>query len=224
MRERLYDPSQGDLVYILSAVLLHKGTAVNSGHYIAHIKDEKTGQWWEFDDESVSKLGHHPFGEGSAKPLSRQSQSEPPFQSITSDTKSNSTKMQFSETAVSSNDETFTSGDAYMLMYNLRRSKINCLKKPINGNSMDEADFTSLTDDPSIPVYLSEEINNSNATLIDACEQYNVRKENELDQITKRRQEVRSILSEAPVQSSDEPYFWLSTNWLREWSDNITPS
>ncbi|KAK4804978.1 hypothetical protein SAY86_004795 [Trapa natans] len=31
------------------------------GHYIAHIKDEKTGIWWWFDDENVSKLGYHPF-------------------------------------------------------------------------------------------------------------------------------------------------------------------
>ncbi len=49
MQQSLSEPSQLDWVYDLSAVLIHKGTAVNSGRYIAHIKDEYTGQWWEFD-------------------------------------------------------------------------------------------------------------------------------------------------------------------------------
>ncbi|OMO61952.1 Peptidase C19, ubiquitin carboxyl-terminal hydrolase 2 [Corchorus capsularis] len=56
MRGRLSEPSQVELIYELSAVLIHRGTAANSGHYIAHIKDENTGQWWEFDDEHVSNL------------------------------------------------------------------------------------------------------------------------------------------------------------------------
>ncbi|XP_031381797.1 ubiquitin carboxyl-terminal hydrolase 26 isoform X2 [Punica granatum] len=224
MTERLSDPAQGDLVYDLSAVLIHKGTAVNSGHYIAHIKDEKTGQWWEFDDESVSKLGCHPFGEGSSKTMSRDSQTEPSAQTSNGDTKSSNAKKQSSETAVSNTDETFSSTDAYMLMYNLRHSKINRLEKPINGNSADEDDFASISNGNSIPPYLSEEISNSNATLTEACQQYKLRKEKESDHITERRQEVRSVLSEAPVQSCDEPYFWISMNWLREWADNITPS
>ncbi|KAK4793462.1 hypothetical protein SAY86_023897 [Trapa natans] len=203
MKERLSDPAQGDLVYVLSAVLIHKGNAVNTGHYIAHIKDEKTGLWWRFDDENVSKLGYHPFGEGSSK-QSRNGQSDAPSQSMNSDV------------------ETFTSNDAYMLMYSLRRSKMNCLKNPINGESMDKADFTGLSDDISVPSDLSEEIKNSNAIIIDVCDQYKLGKDNVVDEIMKRREEVRSILSEAPVQSNDEPYFWISTNWLREWSDNVT--
>ena len=50
MRHRMSELSQFDLVYDLSVVLIHKGTGANSGHYIAHIKDVNTGQWWEFDD------------------------------------------------------------------------------------------------------------------------------------------------------------------------------
>ena len=54
------------LIYDFSAILIHKGATVNSGHYVAHIKDEQNGIWWEFDDEQVSKLGFHPFGESSS--------------------------------------------------------------------------------------------------------------------------------------------------------------
>jgi len=45
MRHRMSELSQFDLVYDLSAVLIHKGTTgANCGHYIAHIKDVNTGQ------------------------------------------------------------------------------------------------------------------------------------------------------------------------------------
>ncbi|KAL5069572.1 hypothetical protein RYX36_020459, partial [Vicia faba] len=33
----------------------------NSCHYIHHIKDENTGQWWKFDDEVITSLGGCPF-------------------------------------------------------------------------------------------------------------------------------------------------------------------
>lgn len=50
-------------VYDLSAILVHKGSMANSGHYVAHIKDDRTGEWWQFDDEQVTSLGFHPLGE-----------------------------------------------------------------------------------------------------------------------------------------------------------------
>ncbi|KAG0459752.1 hypothetical protein HPP92_022880 [Vanilla planifolia] len=39
----------------------------------------------------------------------------------------------------------------------------------------------------------------------------------------KRREEVKQVLSEAHVRSIEEPFFWISTEWLRQWSDIITP-
>ncbi|KFK22281.1 hypothetical protein AALP_AAs61001U000100, partial [Arabis alpina] len=45
----------------------------------------------------------------------------------------------------------------------------------------------------------------------------------ELKALTERRQEVRTILSEAAVQSLEEQYFWISTDWLRLWADIILP-
>ena len=49
-------------LYDLFAILVHKGSMANSGHYVAHIKD-RTGLWWQFDDEQVTSLGFHPLGE-----------------------------------------------------------------------------------------------------------------------------------------------------------------
>lgn len=58
-----YGEKESRSVYDLSAILVHKGSMANSGHYVAHIKDDRIGEWWQFDDEVVSSLGFHPLGE-----------------------------------------------------------------------------------------------------------------------------------------------------------------
>lgn len=58
-----YGENGSRAVYDLSAILVHKGSMANSGHYVAHIKDDRTGEWWQFDDEQVTSLGFHPLGE-----------------------------------------------------------------------------------------------------------------------------------------------------------------
>ncbi|KAE8710514.1 Ubiquitin carboxyl-terminal hydrolase 26 [Hibiscus syriacus] len=189
MRGRLSKPSQVELIYDLSAVLIHKGTATNSGHYIAHIKDENTGQWWEFDDEHVSNLGHHPLE-----------------------------KLQHEESSGGSHVEMFSSTDAYMLMYNLSGVKKN------GASTMEiEGDAVFLHDGISLPSHLCQEITNLNSSYVDACEQFKLKKKRELEHIAERRQEVRSVLSEAPVRSVEEPFYWICTDWLRQWADNISP-
>ena len=62
-RLRAYGENEGRAVYDLSAILVHKGSMANSGHYVAHIKDDRTEEWWQFDDEQVTSLGFHPLGE-----------------------------------------------------------------------------------------------------------------------------------------------------------------
>lgn len=43
-------------VYELSAVLIHRGVSAYSGHYIAHVKDACTGDWYKFNDEEIEKM------------------------------------------------------------------------------------------------------------------------------------------------------------------------
>lgn len=43
--------------YDLHAVLTHKGRSANSGHYVGWAKDQKSGQWYMYDDDNVSKVG-----------------------------------------------------------------------------------------------------------------------------------------------------------------------
>ncbi len=42
--------------YELHAVLTHKGRSSNSGHYVGWAKDQKTDQWYMYDDDVVTKV------------------------------------------------------------------------------------------------------------------------------------------------------------------------
>ncbi|XP_066462363.1 ubiquitin carboxyl-terminal hydrolase 48 isoform X3 [Eleutherodactylus coqui] len=42
--------------YELSAVLIHRGVSAYSGHYIAHVKDPQTSEWYKFNDEEIEKM------------------------------------------------------------------------------------------------------------------------------------------------------------------------
>lgn len=48
--------SDQKFVYELSAVLIHRGISAYSGHYIAHVKDARTGDWYKFNDEEIEKM------------------------------------------------------------------------------------------------------------------------------------------------------------------------
>ncbi|OMO91103.1 Ubiquitin [Corchorus olitorius] len=221
MRGRLSEPSQVELIYDLSAVLIHRGTAANSGHYIAHIKDENTGQWWEFDDEHVSNLGDHPFGEGSSTSSVKSCVG---VDGTANGDHLDPSQPQHAESSIRSRVEKFSSTDAYMLMYNLRCNKKNGVRGcMMHDSSSVEFEGDALQDGISLPPHLWEEIKNLNSSFVDACEKFKLKKERELEHIMARRQEVRSVLSEAPVHTIGEPFHWISTDWLRQWADNIIP-
>jgi ubiquitin carboxyl-terminal hydrolase 48 len=198
--------SPSPLTYELSAILIHKGSTVNSGHYVAHIKDESTGQWWEFDDEHVSILGSHPFGErennGNDKnKKNTKSEVSSPSSNGKSHADENGTK-----------EEMFASTDAYMLMYKLSESE--------TGSG---ACTNGKPPSCSLPCHFIEEIEKLNESCQKGCEEYQKTKDEKLAYITERREEVRSVLSEAPVVAGDDMYFWISSEWLRQWADTVNP-
>lgn len=231
MAHRLSEGSQSELIYDLSAVLIHKGAAVNSGHYVAHIKDESTEQWWEFDDEQVSNLGQQPFGGSSSSSATKPSPSESvelsyssPVTDIVGGNHTDTAHLR-SDSNTISHVKTFSSCDAYMLMYTLRCSKNSSEHE--NYETKKKEIVTPVTSQQlgsPLPHHLCEEVEKLNATYLDSCKQYKTKKECELNLIMERRQEVRSVLSEAPVQSLDKQYLWISSDWLRQWADSIVSS
>ncbi|KAL5145003.1 Ubiquitin carboxyl-terminal hydrolase 26 [Glycine soja] len=227
MRHRMSELSQFNLVYDLSAVLIHKGTGANSGHYIAHIKDVNTGQWWEFDDEHVTNLGFHPFGEESSSSTTKSIKTDAIHfdnsEAMVADSNGNGLSATHSQ---SSKVETFLSSDAYMLMYHLKHTKsVGESGGVICGVNHKEREgvVVAVQNGVPLPSHIYDEIQSFNTSYDDACQQYNNRKELQLSRISERRQEVRSVLAEAPVQSLEQPFYWISSEWLRQWADNIIP-
>ncbi|KAG8073826.1 hypothetical protein GUJ93_ZPchr0006g44257 [Zizania palustris] len=211
MGKRLSNPSSS-YTYDLAAILIHKGSAANSGHYVAHIKDESNGQWWEFDDEHVSKLGLHPFGEKTGKSSNKADQKL--HGSSTEGSVMNDDNSTCREAASASTmEDIFSSTDAYMLMY--KRITLD-----ENGTKNDNIVETSNNLPPN---HFGDEIYELNGSYVKACEEYQSKKDNHLAYLTERRQEVKSILIEAPVNPEEDSYFWISIDWLRQWSDNVNP-
>ncbi|XP_077253161.1 ubiquitin carboxyl-terminal hydrolase 26-like isoform X2 [Tasmannia lanceolata] len=214
MTRRLSDHSQSELIYDLSAILIHKGTAVDSGHYVAHIKDEFDGHWWEFDDEHVSKLGIHPFGEGpstvKSEPIVQPACSEQ-LGSVVNGNPINIAPPSSPDISIGSCQEIFSSTDAYMLMYTHRHDKENSGK--LGPRNFKDA----------LPSHLSKEIEELNVSYVSACQEYKLKKDRLVQNIKEHREEVRLLLSEAPVNSLEERCFWISTDWLRQWADVVTP-
>ncbi|KAG0459749.1 hypothetical protein HPP92_022877 [Vanilla planifolia] len=216
MGKRLCTPSETGFIYELSAILIHKGTAVNSGHYVAHIKDAKSGHWWEFDDEHVSKLGFHPFGEDSSGSSIKAEHM------VFSNGNGTINSVANGEINVLNHIEgqIYSSTDAYMLMYtcvNVKENYVNskkCFQKLESG-----VDVNNIY----LPLHLYKEVQELNSLVGKDCEEYQSKKDRHLSYIKERREEVKQVLSEAHVRSIEEPFFWISTEWLRQWSDIITP-
>lgn len=226
MTRRICNPSESGLCYELSAILIHKGSTVNSGHYVAHIKDENSGQWWEFDDEHVSKLGCHPFGDFSSKASAKSEktvivESSEKVESIANGDHIDSKQISSSDAISFNLEEMFSSTDAYMLMYNCITSKESGDRSG-RTSSMDAMDIDMKSS--NLPLHFSQVIEELNTSYVSACEEYQLRKDREVAYVTERRQEVKSVLPEARVHSLEDPYNWISTDWLRQWADSITPS
>ncbi|KAH6812671.1 ubiquitin-specific protease 26 [Perilla frutescens var. frutescens] len=233
MARRLSECPQSDLIYDLAAVLIHKGSAVNSGHYTAHIKDDNSGTWWEFDDEQVSNLGRQPFGSTTSISGAKAGQNDPadcPLLEKEADVLVNgnhifASPMQSSDSNGANHIQTFSSNDAYMLMYVLRHSNIDGVKSNSDKSKMEiDGSVISQAFDSPLPSHHLKEVEILNSMYLASCEEYKSKKEIELSCITKRRQEVRSVLSEAPVLSIEKHYYWISTEWIRQWADCVTPS
>ncbi|XP_048823319.1 ubiquitin carboxyl-terminal hydrolase 48-like isoform X3 [Lagopus muta] len=70
------EQKSGAYVYKLSAVLIHRGVSAYSGHYIAHVKDPQTGEWYKFNDEDTEKMEGKKLQLGMEEDLAEPSKSQ----------------------------------------------------------------------------------------------------------------------------------------------------
>ncbi|XP_064381763.1 ubiquitin carboxyl-terminal hydrolase 48 isoform X1 [Dromaius novaehollandiae] len=74
--EPFMEQRNGVYVYELSAVLIHRGVSAYSGHYIAHVKDPQTGEWYKFNDEDIEKMEGKKLQLGIEEDLAEPSKSQ----------------------------------------------------------------------------------------------------------------------------------------------------
>ncbi|XP_048182262.1 ubiquitin carboxyl-terminal hydrolase 48 isoform X2 [Corvus hawaiiensis] len=74
--EPFMEQKNGVHVYELSAVLIHRGVSAYSGHYIAHVKDPQTGEWYKFNDEDIEKMEGKKLQLGIEEDLAEPSKSQ----------------------------------------------------------------------------------------------------------------------------------------------------
>lgn len=213
---------EAPLLYDLSGILIHKGSTANSGHYVANIKDDVTGEWWEFDDELVTSLGSHPFVElsmAASKKEAAVKETHARGGKVSSSQEAScdvvphilpESEMKPQEEAPDQHKNCLTSADAYMLIYNLR-------ELPGATTFFMNDDFFHLPDD------LHRKIDDQNKELEDRCAEYKLKINKELSDRADRKQEIKTVLSEISVERQDDKCFWISSSWLRTWADELEP-
>lgn len=210
--------AEKSLLYDLSCILIHKGSTTNSGHYVANIKDDVKGEWWEFDDELVTSLGSHPCGEVPGKSLKKEVKREIHVSGGKASSSQDASCSAAPDAVLTSDTDTheespdqfgicLTSADAYMLIYNLREP----LGATTNEDSFD------------LPDDLRCKIEAQNKDLLDKCREYKLKLDKEISDRADRQREIKTISGQLPAQSQDD-YFWISGRWLRTWADDLKPS
>lgn len=137
-----------------------------------------------------------------------------------------------SSVAFTNESDVLTSADAYMLMYT-RRTEAgiwggtnpgSLLSAALGGPSPMEVEKEPRDEkSSSLPEQLRVEIDVMNKEFESMCWEYRRRREEELTKIAERKKEVRAVLGLAPAKSFEEPFYWISTEWLRSWADNLRP-
>ena len=192
--------------YALSAVLVHVGNQAQSGHYVAHIKDQKTGIWYKFNDERVEKIAGN-----SLKQCLDDDQDimavDPVTQEVISNTrKKNSSGSKFSQSGDtnSSKDKSpgksHSSRNAYMLVY----------QSTLRSNN-ENIDWKSL-----LPVSLKDKIGIERSRYLDWASRFKETQKFLCNMYKIRQKEIRDFYSQVTVREQNSCEF-LPKSWISGW-------
>ncbi|KAI6045712.1 hypothetical protein EDC04DRAFT_2877115 [Pisolithus marmoratus] len=188
-------------VYELRGVLLHKGASAYHGHYEAQVLDTGSKSWFQFDDETVTKIDL--LGE-----------------------KRHSSKEVVDIINGPHKRDVFSSKDAYMLIYARKESWPSNPTEPCNSStSRGGAEEISKANDNLVPTTIvplpppraHDLVGALNAAHDEACKQYLSKEKALNERFSELRAWMRSVYLHWGVESADEDSVIVSRQALEEW-------
>ncbi|GFS01143.1 ubiquitin carboxyl-terminal hydrolase 48 [Elysia marginata] len=175
---------EGEALYELAAVLIHRGPTAYSGHYIAHIREHETGSWYKFNDEEIEKMNNRKLELGKEE---------------------DNLDAGSSEKAPKASKGNHSSRNAYMLVYR-RKSQEDGSNVPATS-----------TCEEDLPAAVRGYVYNNNQEFENyVSEQLHVQEQSICDQ-KQTHEEMKMIYESLRVKSLDEPWEWVTTQWLSNW-------
>lgn len=172
----------GSYVYELSAILIHRGSSAYSGHYIAHVKDPQSGDWYKFNDEKIQKMEANKL------------------RLVTDDGLSVSPKFHKPK----SKKGTLCCRNAYMLVYQLKTQE----------------KWSTVP----LPAFLKELVDRDNAKFERWCLEMAEKRKQNLYKRKEKHEEVMELYPKLPAGVKNEPYEFVSLEWLKEWLHETKPT
>ncbi|KAL4067914.1 hypothetical protein J3A83DRAFT_4097639 [Scleroderma citrinum] len=230
-------------IYELRGVLLHKGASAYHGHYEAQVFDTASKSWFQFDDETVTKidlLGEKRHNSkdsidilnGFNKKGNPQPRVRPAKKRRVEDSDDENIEPTPShvEGKTSNEGDIFSSKDAYMLIY-ARKAEPSAIPASnptendstsspltvVNGTGKDE---TSPTTPPAIsipPERARGIVSALNVAHDKACEQFLSREKELVARFTELRAWMKSLFLHWSVRSADEDAVIVSRQALEGW-------
>ncbi|KAH9934725.1 cysteine proteinase [Fomitopsis serialis] len=235
-RRRKGDGQEKNL-YQLRGILLHKGASAYHGHYEAQVFDVQTQSWYQFNDETVTKIDslagkvqngpkagpkakymQYLMAKLRRKPRSAHSDSDIEILEYTT------VGMLFMSISTESNrmSRYISSKDAYMLVY----SRVDDVKPASQANGKRPVATSSLTDLdnhrvgvslPRPPQRAEAAVNALNKAHTAACEAYGDKKHRTLAQFDEIRQRIMGIVKSWNLTSRDQDCVVASRRGLESW-------
>lgn len=192
-------PRDRSNIYILTAVLIHRGSSPHSGHYIAHIKDRVTKDWFKFNDDSVERIGP-------------KLQVSTDGENITI-VENESNYIKFNDPAtgkvIKLESRSLKSKTAYMLVY----------------QAHDNEALTYPSDHSEkwiLPDHLQCAVAEENSKSDEMFESLQIAREVDLQVIEARRNQIRTIYDKLVCRDPSDRFEFIDRTWLQNWLTNAS--
>ncbi|KAK3608096.1 hypothetical protein CHS0354_004752 [Potamilus streckersoni] len=199
-------------LYDLSAVLIHRGPTAFSGHYIAHIKDQRSQAWFKFNDQEIEKM--------KGRNLQLGNEDDP----------QEAKQLKGTRTPKGYH----SSRNAYMLVY-IKKDAENRAEngdqfttdvarqreKGKSQNQGDGKDKKSVSQDIQfLPSHVLNYVEQDNKKFEKWIEELVTMREKSIEKGKEKQENIKSIFSEMVCDSDNKIFEFMSHQWLTKWLSN----